>query len=95
MAATVASADGQTLGYPWLGTIENWHDIAFTSFGDGHGVWEKDGGPQLPFSARNLVSVTQWLMRLAPADLMPRILALEKGAFADTPPAPAPSAACP
>src|SRR5262249_52460712 len=56
------------------------------SFGDGHGVWEKDGGPQLPFSARNVKNVTQWLQRLMPTDLMPRILALEKGAFGDTPP---------
>ena len=86
VASALTSVDGQTLGYPWLGTIENWHDLAFTSFGDGHGVWEKDGGPLLPFSARNIESVTQWLMRLAPADLMPRILALEKGAFEDTPP---------
>ena len=41
LAAAMTSVDGQTLGYPWLGTIENWHDIAFTSFGDGHGVWER------------------------------------------------------
>ena len=52
--ATLKSADGQTLGYSWLGIVENWHMRAFTSFGDGHGVWEKDGGPQLPFYARNL-----------------------------------------
>src|SRR5690606_7245907 len=32
------SADGQTLGYPWVGIVENWHERAFTSFGDGHGV---------------------------------------------------------
>jgi hypothetical protein len=36
--ASLQSADGQTLGYPWIGIIENWHETAFTSFGDGHGV---------------------------------------------------------
>jgi uncharacterized protein YfaS (alpha-2-macroglobulin family) len=85
LASDLTSEDGQTLGYPWIGSIENWHDVAFTSFGDGHGVWEKDGGPQLPFYARNVQAVTEWLLRLTPADLMPRIIALEKGAFGDTP----------
>ena len=37
------SADGQTLGYTWVRLVENWHQRAFTSFGDGHGVWEKVG----------------------------------------------------
>ena len=32
--------------------------------------------------------MTQWLRRMAPTDLMPRILQLEKGAFSDTPPVP-------
>ena len=50
---TLQAADGQTLGYPWVGIVENWHERAFTSFGDGHGVWETGGGPQLPFYARN------------------------------------------
>jgi hypothetical protein len=57
------SSDGQTLGYPWIGMVHNWHESAFASFGDGHGVWEIDGGPQLPFSSRNLSTVTQWLTR--------------------------------
>lgn len=68
--ATLTAEDGQTLGYPWLNIIDNWHATAFTSFGDGHGVWEKDGGPQLPFYARNLRAITQWVFRLDPADLM-------------------------
>ena len=38
--ASLRSADGQTLGYTWAGVVENWHERAFTSFGDGHGVWE-------------------------------------------------------
>ena len=43
---------------------------AFTSFGDGHGVWEKDGGATLPFYARNFRDVTQWVapVRAARAD---------------------------
>ena len=53
------SLDGQTLGYTWTGIVENWHDRAFTSFGDGHGVWETGGGP-LPFFARNFADVWQW-----------------------------------
>ena len=39
LAPTLQATDGQTLGYPWVGVIENWHATAFTSFGDGHGVW--------------------------------------------------------
>ena len=42
--ATLTSVDGQTLGYTWVGSVENWHRTAFTSFGDGHGVWETSGG---------------------------------------------------
>ena len=68
--ATLTAEDGQTLGYPWVNVIDNWHATAFTSFGDGHGVWEKDGGPQLPFYARNLRTITQWVFKLDPAQLM-------------------------
>ena len=82
------SSDGQTLGYPWVGVVHNWHETAFASFGDGHGVWETDGGPQLPFSSRNLTTISQWLTPLTPSALMPRILALEKGRFTDRPPGP-------
>lgn len=83
---SLAASDGQTLGYPWIGIVENWHERAFTSFGDGHGVWETAGGPQLPFYARNYLDVTQWLARLDPGGLMPRILALQKDHFQDLPP---------
>jgi uncharacterized protein YfaS (alpha-2-macroglobulin family) len=83
---TLQARDGQTLGTPWIGIVENWHERAFTSFGDGHGVWEASGGPQLPFYARNFRDVTQWLARLDPSDLMPRILALDKNDFRDVPP---------
>ncbi|HEY7500306.1 MAG TPA: MG2 domain-containing protein, partial [Vicinamibacterales bacterium] len=71
--AGLTAADGQTLGYTWIGTIENWHRTAFTSFGDGHGVWESSGGTVLPFYARNLFDVKQWAAPIATADLMPTI----------------------
>jgi uncharacterized protein YfaS (alpha-2-macroglobulin family) len=71
------SRDGQTLGYTWLGRVENWHNRAFTSFGDGHGVWEKEGGLLLPFYARNFRNVTQWAQRIEPSQLMPTIMRLQ------------------
>jgi hypothetical protein len=80
------AADGQRLGYPWVGIVRNWHERAFTSFGDGHGVWETDGGPQLPFYARNYEDVTQWIARLSLNDLVPRIVALDKADFQTLPP---------
>jgi alpha-2-macroglobulin len=84
-AATLRSADGQPLGYPWMGIVDNWHATAFTSFGDGHGVWERDGGAQLPFYARNVRDILQWALRLDPSRLMPTIRQLQPG-FADAPP---------
>ena len=80
------STDGQPLGYPWIGIVENWRERAFTSFGDGHGVWESAGGSTLPFYSRNFSSVTQWITRLATGDLVPRLVALEKNNFQELPP---------
>ncbi|MEX1127658.1 MAG: Ig-like domain-containing protein, partial [Vicinamibacterales bacterium] len=71
IAPTMRSLDGQTLGYTWLNVVDNWHARAFTSFGEGQGVWEKDGGPQLPFYARNMTDVTQWAAPIALRELMP------------------------
>ena len=82
---TLTAADGQTLGYTWMEVIQNYREDAFVSFGDGHGVWENSGGPQLPFYARNFSNVSQWLQKLAPTDLMPRIRALEEKHFNATP----------
>jgi uncharacterized protein YfaS (alpha-2-macroglobulin family) len=76
LSADLKAADGQTLGYPWVGIVENWHRVAFTSFGDGHGVWETGGGPLLPFYARNLRNVKQWLAPVKPDDLMPTVRGL-------------------
>jgi hypothetical protein len=80
----LTAIDGQPLGYTWTGIVENWHDRAFVSFGDGHGVWEKDGGP-LPFSGRNFLSARQWLERLTPERLMPTILTLRDSNFRTAP----------
>ena len=59
--------------------VENWHRTAFTSFGDGHGVWEASGGSVLPFYARNLFGVKQWAAPLANDDLMPTIRQADAG----------------
>jgi uncharacterized protein YfaS (alpha-2-macroglobulin family) len=84
--ADLKAADGQTLGYTWLGIVDNWHMRAFTSFGDGHGVWEKDGGPLLPFYARNMRSITEWLTPVSSSDLMPTVRRLQESHFDVTPP---------
>jgi alpha-2-macroglobulin len=78
--ASLTAVDGQVLGYTWTGVVENWHQRAFASFGDGHGVWETGGGP-LPFYARNFTSALQWLRPLAPNELMPTILELDRNHF--------------
>jgi uncharacterized protein YfaS (alpha-2-macroglobulin family) len=83
---SLESTDGQRLGYPWIGIVENWHERAFTSFGDGHGVWESAGGATLPFYSRNFSTVTQWLTRLPLGDLVPRLVDLEKNNFTALPP---------
>jgi uncharacterized protein YfaS (alpha-2-macroglobulin family) len=83
--ARLQSIDGQTLGYNWTGVVENWHDRAFASFGDGHGVWETGGG-QLPFYARNFVDVWQWANGIPLDRLMPTILDLKDRRFRAAPP---------
>ena len=87
LAPTLTAADGQTLGYTWAGIVENWHQRAFTSFGDGHGVWEKGGGAVLPFYARNFQSVKQWATAIDPSQLMTTLTALQPN-FDHTPDSP-------
>ena len=84
---SLKSVDGQALGYTWVAAIDNWHRFAFTSFGDGQGVWEKTGGSTLPFYARNLQDVTQWVLPIRPADLMRAVLRARNGQFGLEPPA--------
>ena len=88
LAPDMKAADGQTLGYRWVGVVDNWHMRAFTSFGEGQGVWEKDGGAQLPFYARNMLDVTQWAAPVRPSDLMPLLVKLQENNFRQTPPGP-------
>lgn len=80
------SADGQALGYTWVGSIDNWHYPAFTSFGDGQGVWEKGGGPLLPFYARNFQDVTQWVIPVRPSELMDAVQRSRRNTFVEAPP---------
>jgi len=80
------ASDGQVLGYPWVGVVDNWHRSAFTSFGDGHGVWEKDGGRTLPFYARNFRDIQQWAVTIQPDHLMPAVVALQNDGFETAPP---------
>jgi uncharacterized protein YfaS (alpha-2-macroglobulin family) len=86
IAPTLPTTDGeQTLGYTWAAVIDNWHRVAFTSFGDGNGVWESTGGTTLPFYARNFTSVTQWMQPIGIDELVPTLQALEKASY-QTPP---------
>ncbi len=82
---SLRSEDGQTLGYTWIAIVDNQHEQAFVSFGDGHGVWEKSSGPMLPFSARNFRTVTQWLSRVSLDTLMPTLLTLQNDNFRTAP----------
>lgn len=84
--SSLTASDGQMLGYPWVGQVENWHQKAFTSFGGGHGVWESSGGATLPFYARNLRNVRQWISRIDPPRLWQTILDLQRRHFWTVPP---------
>lgn len=86
--ASLTAADGQRLGYTWIAIVDNEHESAFVSFGDGHGVWERSGGPVLPFSSRNFSTVTQWLQRISPDALMPTLRALQETYFRQAPDGP-------
>ena len=81
LPADLKASDGQTLGYTWAGLVENWHQRAFTSFGDGHGVWETGGGATLPFYARNFTDVRQWVAPVQPQDLMSTLVKLRASQF--------------
>ncbi|HEU5162543.1 MAG TPA: MG2 domain-containing protein, partial [Thermoanaerobaculia bacterium] len=80
ISPSLRAASGEPLGYGWAADIEFWHRSAYSSFGEGHGVWEPEGGPLVPFWARNLQNVKQWLVPLEKEELMPTLLqATEKG----------------
>jgi uncharacterized protein YfaS (alpha-2-macroglobulin family) len=86
---SLTDESGQTLGYTWNAAVEYWHKSAFSSFGDGHGVWESSGGPLLPFYARNIKNIQQWVSPLTLEQVMPTMLDLETVSFAKAPPVPA------
>ena len=86
---TLQAADGQPLGYTWAAQVQNWHQRAFTSFGDGHGVWEKGGGAVLPFYARNMRNVRQWTAPIDLPSLMPTLQRLQGSGFRLVPDVPA------
>ena len=90
IAPTLPTTGGeQTLGYTWAAVIDNWHRAAFTSFGDGNGVWESTGGTTLPFYARNFNNVTDWIQPVSVDQLVPTLQALEKAGYQTPPPVPA------
>jgi uncharacterized protein YfaS (alpha-2-macroglobulin family) len=86
VSGDLRAADGQILGYAWTGSVDTSRRSAFSSFGDGQGVWETSGGTLLPFYARNLQNVTQWLLPIQPADLMEAVLRSRRNSFVEDPP---------
>ncbi len=75
------AANGEQLGYMFVGVIELLHARAYTQFGDGHGVWEKDGGTVVPFYARNMTKVRQSVKPLSEDELVPTLVELQKKNF--------------
>jgi alpha-2-macroglobulin len=84
--SSLESSDGQRLGYTWVGTIDYMRRSAFISFGDGQGVWESSGGSVVPFHARNVRTVKQWLAPLAIEQLMPTVMQLRTDGYRTPPP---------
>ena len=74
VAADLQAADGQTLGYPWVGFVENAHEQPFVAL-DGS-VWEASGGARVPVSVRNVVSMRRRVTAVASSMVMPRLLEL-------------------
>lgn len=68
--------DGQTLGYTWVGRVDNWLGTAYVSFESGHGVWEASGGTLLPYHAKNVQDATEWTQGLKLEELVPTVLKL-------------------
>ena len=78
---SLRAANGEPLGYTYVGVVELIHARAFTRFGDGHGVWERKGGSVVPFYARNMKKVRQWTRTLSEEDLVPTLVKLEDKGF--------------
>lgn len=79
--SSLRAENGEPLGYTYVGVIELIHARAFTSFGDGHGVWERKGGTVIPFYARNMKKVRQWIEPLTEEELVPTLVRLDDENF--------------
>jgi alpha-2-macroglobulin len=73
--AKLTAADGQTLGYPWVGFVETVYSQPFAAL-DGT-LWEAGAGPVVPVHARNVASLTQWIAPIELTSVMPRLRALQ------------------
>ena len=71
--ADLTAADGQTLGYPWVGLVETVHAQGFVTL-DG-AVWDAGAGP-VPVHALNVTSITQWVVPVPLSEVMPRLRTL-------------------
>ena len=68
------AADGQVLGYPWVGFVDHMHAIPFVAF-DG-AVWEAGGGPSVPVHSRNVLSIAERFESVSRSSVMSRLLAM-------------------
>jgi hypothetical protein len=81
--ADLTATDGQTLGYPWIGFVQNLHAQPFLGFsGD---VWESGGGPILPVTATNVASFTEWLAPVARSSLLRELQERSPGKMPERP----------
>ncbi|HEY6357565.1 MAG TPA: Ig-like domain-containing protein, partial [Vicinamibacterales bacterium] len=80
---TLQTRDGQSLGYPFVGVVQNAHEVP--GFGIGGGVWESGSGPKLPLSSRNLLDVTEWAASVAHDEIMPLLTELAQPRFQGRP----------
>ena len=78
LAPDLQASDGQTLGYPWVGFVEQMHYQPFIALGTDEAVWEAAGGPLLPLTTRNVISINQWLAPVARTEVMARLLELKR-----------------
>lgn len=67
IAPDLQSADGQTLGYPWIGFAATTHENAL--LGTGGSVWEAGGGATLPLLARNVPSLRAFVAPVKASDV--------------------------
>ena len=64
---TLQAVDGQTLGYPWTGVVENWHARPSPASATATACGNRPGAACLPFYARNFATVRSGPRRRAAA----------------------------